>query len=108
MIIPIFFLDIKKAFIIFECDTLIFFLKKADPHQGGDVISIRSSNYCPDRLAEAFVKKGTVFVDSSCHYFNWHALGNQCGLCFNAVPPNISFLLGPLCAESHPQQTEEN
>jgi hypothetical protein len=101
-----FFLD-HQPFIIFEyvIRYSIFSPKKplhwinADPHQGGDVISTRSSNYCPDRLAEGLVKKGTVFVDSSCHFFNWLALGIQCGVCFNTVPPNVSFLLGPLCAE---------
>ena len=72
----------------------------ADAHQDGGVLSPLSPNYyCPIRLANGFVKKGTVFVDSSTHFFNWQALGYDCGVCFSSVPPNVSFLLGPLCAE---------
>lgn len=29
-------------------------------------------------------------------FFNWHALGVQAGICFNAAPSNVSFLNGPL------------
>ena len=29
-------------------------------------------------------------------FFDWRALGVQAGICFNAVPSNVSFLNGPL------------
>lgn len=29
-------------------------------------------------------------------FFDWHGLGIQAGLCFNAAPSNVSFLNGPL------------
>jgi hypothetical protein len=30
--------------------------------------------------------------------FDWRTLGSECGICFNAVPDNVSFLAGPLDA----------
>ena len=46
-------------------------------------------------LANASHRKGTIYTGFSTQ-FNWKVLGEQCGGCFRAVPPNESFLLGPL------------
>ena len=33
---------------------------------------------------------------SSSSYFDWHALGVEAGICFNAIPSRVTFLNGPL------------
>ncbi len=51
--------------------------------------------YDPIRLAGAFHQKGTICNGFSTQ-FDWHGLGKKVGMCFKAVPQNISFLFGPL------------
>ncbi|KAL7554366.1 hypothetical protein ACHAWF_017813 [Thalassiosira exigua] len=50
------------------------------------------------RLAQGIVKKGSVCNGSS-YRFDWRCFDFQVGLCFNALPHNVSFLRGPLDAE---------
>ncbi|KAL9186506.1 hypothetical protein ACHAXT_005744 [Thalassiosira profunda] len=58
---------------------------------------VTAHRYDAARLAAALAKKGSVAVGpSGKKKFNWHALGVQVGVCFNAVPSNVSFLHGPL------------
>lgn len=49
------------------------------------------------RLAQAFVKKGSVGKGASVR-FDWRGLGYQVGVCFNSIPSNVSFLNGPIDA----------
>lgn len=51
--------------------------------------------YDADRVVSKIVEKCHV-TRGETSYFNWHALGVQAGICFNAVPSQISFLNGPL------------
>ena len=39
--------------------------------------------------------------------FNWRGLGFQVGVCFNSLPPNVSFLYGPLDAEYAPKERKK-
>ncbi len=39
--------------------------------------------------------------------FNWRDLGLQVGACFNSLPPNVSFLLGPLDIYYTPKEREK-
>ncbi len=57
-------------------------------------------------LAQSLIKKGTVRTESLSQ-FNWWDLGLQVGVCFNSLPPNVSFLLGPLDAEYAPKEREK-
>lgn len=47
-----------------------------------------------ERLALALFQKGTV---SKAH-FDWRLFGYECGVCFNTIPPNITFLNGVIDA----------
>ena len=55
------------------------------------------------RLAQAFVKKGSVGKGGSVR-FDWRGLGYQVGVCFNSIPSNVSFLYGPLDAGYIPKK----
>lgn len=48
----------------------------------------------PERLALSLFQKGTV----SSAQFDWRLFGYECGVCFNSIPPNISFLHGVIDA----------
>ena len=61
------------------------------------------AHYDPIRLAKYLHKKGTVHMGSSSQ-FDWWALGRQVGVCFNSLPPNVSFLYGLLDAEYIPNE----
>ena len=58
------------------------------------------------RLAQAFVKKGSVGKGLSTR-FDWRGLGFQVGVCFNSIPSNVSFLYGPLDAEYTPKERKK-
>ena len=58
------------------------------------------------RLAQAFVKKGSVGKGLSTR-FDWRGLGFQVGVCFNSIPTNVSFLYGPLDAEYTPKERKK-
>ncbi len=68
--------------------------------------TIKVPRYDAVRLAQSLVKKGTVRTGSSSH-FNWRGLGFQVGVCFNSLPPNVSFLYGPLDAEYAPKERKK-
>ncbi|KAL3934284.1 MAG: hypothetical protein SGBAC_009962 [Bacillariaceae sp.] len=53
---------------------------------------IQAPRYDADRLVNKLVQKCRVQGG----YFDWDLLGSQAGICFNAVPSNVSFLNGPL------------
>ncbi len=55
------------------------------------------------RLAQSLVKKGTVCTGSLSH-FDWRDLGLQVGMCYKSLPPNVSFLYGPLNAKYTPRK----
>ena len=62
------------------------------------------------RVAQALLKKGTIRNNGSSSnttQFNWRGLGFQVGVCFNALPSNVSFLYGPLDAEYVPKERKE-
>ncbi|KAL3791862.1 hypothetical protein ACHAW5_002913 [Stephanodiscus triporus] len=67
---------------------------------------IQVPRYDAVRLAQSLVKKGTVRTGSSSQ-FNWRDLGFQVGVCFNSLPPNVSFLYGPLDAEYAPKERKK-
>ncbi len=58
------------------------------------------------RLAQSLVKKGTVCT-GSLSQFNWRDLGLQVGMCYKSLPPNVSFLYGPLHAKYAPKEREK-
>jgi len=60
---------------------------------------VQVPRYDAIRLAQGFVKKGTVRGQ-----FNWAGLGFQTGVCFSSLPSNVSFLYGPLDAEYTPKE----
>ncbi len=68
--------------------------------------TIQVPRYDAVRLAQSLVKKGTVRTGSSSQ-FNWRGLGFQVGVCFNSLPPNVSFLYGPLDAEYAPKERKK-
>ena len=63
--------------------------------------------YDPIRLAQNLVKKGSVRTASGSSYFGWRGLGFQVGVCFNALPSNVSFLHGPLDASYQPKERKK-
>ncbi|KAL3806541.1 hypothetical protein ACHAXA_006594 [Cyclostephanos tholiformis] len=67
---------------------------------------VQVPRYDAVRLAQSLVKKGTVRTGSSSQ-FNWRGLGFQVGVCFNSLPPNVSFLYGPLDAEYAPKERKK-
>lgn len=68
--------------------------------------NIQVPRYDAVRLAQSLLKKGTVRTGSSSQ-FNWRGLGFQVGVCFNSLPPNVSFLYGPLDAEYAPKERKK-
>ena len=58
------------------------------------------------RMAQNLLKKGTVRQGSSFE-FNWHGLGFQVGVCFNALPCHVRFLHGPIDAEYTPKERKK-
>ena len=64
------------------------------------------ARYDPIRLAKYLHKKGTVCMGSSSQ-FNWRDLGIQAGVCFNSLPPNVSFLYGLLDAKYIPNERKK-
>jgi len=67
---------------------------------------VQVPRYDAIRLAQSLVKKGTIRSGSSSR-FNWHGLGFQVGVCYNALPTNVSFLYGPLDAEYTPKNRKK-
>jgi len=53
---------------------------------------IQVPRYDADKLVSKLVQK----CKARGGYFDWALLGSQAGVCFNALPSNISFLYGPL------------
>jgi hypothetical protein len=68
--------------------------------------NIQVPRYDAVRLAQSLVKKGTIRTGSSSQ-FDWRGLGLQVGVCFNSLPPNVSFLYGPLDAEYVPKERKK-
>ena len=46
-------------------------------------------------------------ISSSSTIFDWKTLGIEAGSCFNAVPPRVSFLSGPIQTEFVPKQRKK-
>ncbi|KAL9189923.1 hypothetical protein ACHAXT_009598 [Thalassiosira profunda] len=65
---------------------------------------VQVPRYDAGKLAQALRKKGTPAGSSQ---FNWVSLGYQVGVCFNALPSNVSFLYGPLDAEYAPKERKK-
>lgn len=57
-----------------------------------------------ERLALSLFQKGTV----SSAQFDWHLFGYECGVCFNSIPPNISFLHGVIDANYDKEEKIDN
>mmetsp|Transcript_34136 Transcript_34136/g.55737 ORF Transcript_34136/g.55737 Transcript_34136/m.55737 type:complete len:417 (-) Transcript_34136:139-1389(-) len=64
---------------------------------------VQVPRYDAIRLAQNLATKGSVRTGASSQ-FNWHGLGFQVGVCFNALPSHVSFLYGPLDAEYTPKE----
>jgi len=56
---------------------------------------IQAPRYDANRLVNKLVQKCKVTSGGS-NYFDWEMLGEQCSVCYNAVPSKVSFLNGPL------------
>lgn len=56
---------------------------------------IKVPRYDADRVVSKLIEKCQARRGGS-SYFDWHALGVQAGICFNAPPSHVSFLNGPL------------
>jgi len=56
---------------------------------------IKVPRYDADRVVSK-LKESCQSRQGGNTYFDWHALGLQAGICFNAAPSNVSFLNGPL------------
>ena len=68
---------------------------EADNADADDGDSGSGRRYDVDRLISKLVEKCQVQKNGG-SFFDWHGLGIQAGLCFNAAPSNVSFLNGPL------------
>mmetsp|Transcript_1417 Transcript_1417/g.3586 ORF Transcript_1417/g.3586 Transcript_1417/m.3586 type:complete len:429 (+) Transcript_1417:90-1376(+) len=71
---------------------------------------VQVPRYDAVRLAQSLVKKGSVRTGHGPHatsQFNWHGLGFQVGICFNAPPSDAYFLYGPLDAEYVPKERKK-
>jgi hypothetical protein len=80
------------------------------PPEGPMIRKIWIINQVPSyntiRLAQSLVRKGTICM-GSLSQFNWRDLGLQVGVCFNSLPPNVSFLLGPHYTNYAPKESEK-
>ncbi|VEU34558.1 unnamed protein product [Pseudo-nitzschia multistriata] len=56
---------------------------------------IQIPRYDADRVVSMLVKKCGI-TRGGYSYFDWRGLGDQVGVCFNAIPSQVSFLNGPL------------
>ncbi|KAL3922940.1 MAG: hypothetical protein SGILL_001937 [Bacillariaceae sp.] len=58
-------------------------------------MSMDVPRYDADRVVSKLIQQLRVASGGS-SYFDWKKLGEEAGVCFNAVPSNITFLNGPL------------
>lgn len=56
---------------------------------------IQAPRYDADRVVSKLIEQCRVTKGGN-SYFDWRGLGIQAGVCFNAVPSQVSFLNGPL------------
>jgi len=56
---------------------------------------VKVPRYDVDRVISKLVQQCRI-TKGGASYFDWHGLGIQAGVCFNAIPSQVSFLNGPL------------
>jgi hypothetical protein len=87
-------------------NPLMFSFPPEEPTMSEVEIINQVPSYDAICLAQSLVKKGTVRM-GSLSQFNWWDLRLQVGVCFNSLPPNVSFLLGPPDTKYAPKEREK-
>ena len=73
------------------------FSKKADA-------MIQAPRYDALKLVTKLKNKLTVHEGDGASFFDWETLGLEAGVCFNSLPPRVSFLVGPLANVKLPEK----
>ena len=70
----------------------------------GMILCSKAPRYDASKLAFKIATKCTLKSSAGSKYFDWKALGRECGVCFNSVPENVSFFAGSLDSQLEHKQ----